>query len=473
MEVLEVEETPLLKRIDMFLLPLLVVTYLLQFLDKTSLGNAAILGVIQDTKLAGQQFSWLNSAFYFGYLVANYPVSILLVKLPLAKTMAASIVIWAVILGCHGAASNFVGLCILRVLLGAFESTISPGFTLVTGLWYKPSEHAARHGIWFLGNSLGGVCGALIAYGCSFITGGPLAAWRWLFVILGILTAIWGIVLLVFLPDAPGTAWFLKPDQRVFATLRPQKTQRSFKTNKWSHAQFIEALKDPKTWFQFTIMTVSCLSNGVISNFTSLIISGLGYDTRQTLLLGLPISVFQFIVILTSIMLASKLRRSRCLVTVGGYVIALLGVVLIRQLPRSMKAGRYAGVLLLVASSNIFPLMLSLISSNVAGFTKKATVNAIFFIGYCAGNIAGPQFFIAAEAPTYETAFTALLIIYCIIIVLVLAFRQYLAWENKRRDSIQGVSIDPEAKDAAPPQVEAMREVDETDWENKSFRYYL
>jgi hypothetical protein len=73
-------------------------------------------------------------------------------------------------------------------------------------------------------------------------------------------------VLLVFLPDAPGTAWFLKPDQRAFATLRPQKTQRSFKTNKWSHSQFIEALRDPKTWFQFTIMTVSCLSNGVISN---------------------------------------------------------------------------------------------------------------------------------------------------------------------------------------------------------------
>jgi hypothetical protein len=67
-----------------------------------------------------------------------------------------------------------------------------------------------------------------------------------------------------------------------------------------------------------------------------------------------------------------------------------------------MQAGRYAGVLVLVASTNIFPLMLSLISSNVAGFTKKATVNAVFFIGYCAGNIAGPQFFVAAEAPNYQ-----------------------------------------------------------------------
>jgi hypothetical protein len=31
---------------------------------------------------------------------------------------------------------------VLRFLLGAFESIVSPGFSLVTGLWWKPSEHA-------------------------------------------------------------------------------------------------------------------------------------------------------------------------------------------------------------------------------------------------------------------------------------------------------------------------------------------
>lgn len=86
--------------------------------------------------------------------------------------------IWAVVLGCHGASENFTALCSLRVLLGAFEATISPGFTLITGLWYKPSEHAARHSLWFLGNSVGSLLGSLIAYGCTFITGGPLAPWR-------------------------------------------------------------------------------------------------------------------------------------------------------------------------------------------------------------------------------------------------------------------------------------------------------
>lgn len=84
-----------------------------------------------------------------------------------------------------------------------------------------------------------------------------------------------------------------------------------------------------------------------------------------------------------------------------GNVLSLLGVLLIRQLPTQNIAGRYIGATLLYSNTSTVPLLLSLIASNVAGFTKKSTVNAVFFIGYCVGNIAGPQFFIIAEAPSY------------------------------------------------------------------------
>ncbi|SCO55536.1 uncharacterized protein FFMR_12692 [Fusarium fujikuroi] len=174
--------------------------------------------------------------------------------------------IWAVVLGCHGASENFSAFCSLRVLLGAFEATISPGFTLITGLWYKPSEHAARHSLWFLENSVGSLLGSLIAYGCTFITGGPLAPWRWLFIVHGIVTVGWAIALSVWLPDTPTTARFLNPAQRLRATQRPQVAQRSFKTNRWSNTQFLEAMMDPKTWFQFFVIATVSLSNSVIAN---------------------------------------------------------------------------------------------------------------------------------------------------------------------------------------------------------------
>ncbi|KAE8354353.1 major facilitator superfamily domain-containing protein [Aspergillus coremiiformis] len=135
--------------------------------------------------------------------------------------------IWAVILACHAAASSFAPLVVLRVLLGAFESTISPGFSLVTSMWYVPLEHASRHALWASGNSVGTILGGLMAYGIAHITSGPLEPWRWIFIILGVLTFIWSILLLWFLPDSPLTAGFLTPEERQLAHLRPQFFKQS------------------------------------------------------------------------------------------------------------------------------------------------------------------------------------------------------------------------------------------------------
>ncbi|TGO21196.1 hypothetical protein BPAE_0234g00080 [Botrytis paeoniae] len=468
------EEKALLRKIDWRLMPLLTASYFLQFLDKSSLNYASIMGLIPDTGLVGQEYSWLGSAFYFGYLIANYPASLGFVKFPLAKYLSVSIVIWAIVLGCHGAANNFVGLCVLRVLLGITESTVSPGFSLLTGIWYKPSEHAWRHGIWFLGNGIANTFGGLLAYGIAHI-GGRLGSWRWLFIIFGLITIAWGVLLYLTLPDAPLTARFLTQREREIADRRPQKTQHSFKKNEWSRSQCIEALVDPKTWLISLIIAVASITNGVVSNFGSLIIESFGFGQLDTILLGMPNGGFQIAAVIAATYTASKVRRSRLIIIVVGFVFALVGIFLVKELPTSNRYGRLVGCWMMILFSSAFPLLLSLMASNTAGFTKKTTVNAIFFIGYCAGNIGGPQLFKSAEAPNYHTAYNGMIACLVISIVLSIILRQYMDRENKRRDREQGVYIDPE-----PKHVEDIDDVDLTvervvltDWENKRFRYYL
>ncbi|KAJ5191249.1 major facilitator superfamily domain-containing protein [Penicillium cinerascens] len=304
----------------------------------------------------------------------------------------------------------------------------------------------------------------------------PLESWRWLFIILGLPTVLWGVLLFLILPDTPSKAWFLSREERLFAQQRHQSVQRSWKTNEWKISQFCEAIKDLKTWFFFVIITTGSLTNGVISNFSALIIQSLGFDTFTTLLLNLPIATFQFIVVIVSSLAAQRFRKSRLILVIIGNIVALVGTLLIRQQDTNNKGGRFAGVMLLLASSNIFPLMLSLISSNVGGITKKATVNAIFFLGYCAGNIAGPQMFISKEAPTHQTAFTGLLSLFCLVTAFLALFRLYLDLENKRRDKEQGKHIDAEQKDGCPvsePNNEGPNLHDETDFENSDYRYCL
>lgn len=47
-------------------------------------------------------------------------------------------------------------------------------------------------------------------------------------------------------------------------------------------------------------------------------------------------------------------------------------------------------------------MSLTMISSNIAGYTKKQVTAAVVFIGFCIGNAVGPQTFIDKEKRKYS-----------------------------------------------------------------------
>ena len=62
------------------------------------------------------------------------------------------------------------------------------------------------------------------------------------------------------------------------------------------------------------------------------------------------------------------------------------------------KWGRLVALWLCYFQGLGFSMSLTMVSSNVAGYTKKQLTGAVLFTGYCVGNIVGPQTFIAKEA---------------------------------------------------------------------------
>ncbi|KAJ5370800.1 uncharacterized protein N7496_006892 [Penicillium cataractarum] len=183
------EERRVIRKIDMNILPFMLIAYMLQFLDKQALSNSTIMGIIQDLELYGTKYSWAVSMFYFGYLLASYPVLMMLVKLPLGKSLATVFIVWAIILGCHAATKNFAGLMVARFFLGVAEASISPGFSLITSLWYRTSEQPLRHGLWFASNSASGIFASIMAWGIYHIHD-ALKPWQWLFIIMALATYI-------------------------------------------------------------------------------------------------------------------------------------------------------------------------------------------------------------------------------------------------------------------------------------------
>ena len=152
------------------------------------------------------------------------------------------------------------------------------------------------------------------------------------------------------------------------------------------------------------------------------------------------------------------------------------------------QAGRLVSYYLTGPYNAAFVMVLSMSTANTAGHTKKVVTNgastlpllpptfptplihhftAVLFLGYCTGNIVGPFFYLASQAPRYQLGIWSMIVSHLIEAVLILTLRFILARENKRRDRIQSAMEGGlEGRD-----LDATAFGDLTDKENMNFRY--
>lgn len=306
---------------------------------------------------------------------------------------------------CHAACTSFSGLMAARFFLGVGEASIAPGFALITGMFYKREEQPARQAAWFIGNSIASVIGGLVAYGIGLIKDNNVNNWQLLFLILGAITAAYGFVLLAFLPDSPAKAIFLNSTEKAVALQRTLSNKTGvLDTGKFRWNQVWMAVKDPQTWFLVLYTFCVNLCNGGITSFSSIIIAGFGFSNLKALIMQMPIGAAQLVFLLLTSGFATFVKSSRLPMMMLNCSVSVIGMALIWKLDDDNKAGRLTGLCLGAVFAANIPLSLSVITSNVAGFTKKSTVSALMFIAYCVGNIVGPQFFLPEQKPGYPVS---------------------------------------------------------------------
>jgi len=123
---------------------------------------AAIFGLREDLALQGQEYSWLSSSFYFGWLIWAIPSNLLMQRSPPGYYLAFNIFMWGALLMAQAAAKNFAGLLALRILSGAFEAIADPAFMLITSMYFTRAEQPTRISIWYAFNGIGVGGGGLI-----------------------------------------------------------------------------------------------------------------------------------------------------------------------------------------------------------------------------------------------------------------------------------------------------------------------
>ncbi|OGE54431.1 hypothetical protein PENARI_c006G10224 [Penicillium arizonense] len=434
------EEKRLVRKIDWIILPSLSVCYIFFYIDKTTLSYAAIFGINEDLHLVGNQYSWLSSIFYFGFLAWQLPTNLLMQRLPTAKYMSMNIILWGVFLALQAVSKNFATLAVLRGLSGAAEACADPSFMIVTSMWYKRSEQPLRIGLWYSSLGLGIAGGGVLGYGIGQIKG-SLPSWQYEFIIIGALCIFWGIVMLVVLPDSPLTTRYLTPSQRKIMVDRLRENQTGIENRHFKMHQFVEALTDVKVLFFFLIALLQAIVNGGITNFGTMIVKGFGFSTLGTTLLQIPYGIFISIIILSCVWLNSKMPpNSRCLMLLIFLTPNIAAAFGLRFVPESVRVGRLICYYLTGSYNASFVMLLSLTTANIAGHTKKVTASGILFIGYCVGNIAGPFFYKSNQAPVYSLGIWSMVVSHLLEVICVALLWWYLRSENKRRDESQGTT---------------------------------
>lgn len=223
--------------------------------------------------------------------------------------MGVNIILWGIVLMSTAACSSFAGLATARFILGMTEATISPGFVAVTGIWWTRQEQASRSALWISFLGVGSFVGVLVAYGIGHITG-HLHPWRYIYLILGAVTIVWGVVFTLCVPDGPARVKWLSEDEKVAAVQRVVENKTGTKSRRFVRAQVVEACLDPKIVILGLISFVNALASGGLS-FGSLIISGLGFGPIETTLMNLPLSTVQLVAQLGCGYLTSKISNSR------------------------------------------------------------------------------------------------------------------------------------------------------------------
>ncbi|RAO70591.1 uncharacterized protein BHQ10_006603 [Talaromyces amestolkiae] len=462
------EDRRILRKVDMCLIPLLFFSYLFQYLDKQAMGYSAILGLRTDLHLVGQDYSWASSIFYFGYLVASGIVAVLIVRLPVGRFMSGSMGIWAAILMLTVLSKNASGLWAARFFLGFVESAIAPSMSLIISMWYKRSEQPIRQAAWFMGNVIGGLVGGLLGYGIGHVN--SIAPWKALFLLFGGITFAWSILCWFLIPDSPLTAWFLSQEDQVKAIERVQDNLTGIKNHQVKRYQVVEALLDPKTWLLALFQFTQNVPNGGAGSFASIVVEGFGFSRLNTLLVQMIATAYQIFFIVLSALGSTYLKNTRTYWMALNTIVALIGTVMIREIPAEQIWARFAGYCFIIVFSANFPLTMVMITSNTAGFTKKATTTAVVFVAYCAGNIVGPQIMFADEAPSYPSGFAGMLVCFACSAVITMILRLYLIWENKKRDAL-GEAPDVVEIDGFPVPASSLNLIDKTDWEIHQFRY--
>ncbi|KZV82342.1 MFS general substrate transporter [Exidia glandulosa HHB12029] len=386
-----------IRKVDYRLLPILGALYAFSLIDRSNLSLARVVGAEVELKLnVGDRYSISTLLFFIPYILLEIPANLLGPRLWLGSIAF----VWGSTMTGMGFVKSWQALAGCRVVLGACEAGFFPGCVYLISTWYVREEVQTRLAIFYLLSNIVAGFTPIFAYGVSTIgVAAGLYAWRWIFIISGLLTVFFALISYFLIVDFPDKARFLDEKQKTLVRDRIEYDRGDAAPDTLTFAKCLTYAKDLKIWAFAYLFCATTVPSYAMSFFLPVILAGMGYNIRDTQLLAAPPYVAATFFGLTAAYLADRTRMR------GPFIIGQGLVVIIGLSMTAFAKGngpRYGGTFLtLCGTSANVPAVLAFQSNNIVGQAKKSFASAVVIGAGGLGGIIASVAFREHDAPHY------------------------------------------------------------------------
>lgn len=418
------EEKKILRKTDYYVTFWALVMFTSLNLDRGNIVQALSDDMLPDLGLTRNDYNLGQTIFYVSFLAAELPSQLISKKIGSDIWVPIQMVLWSAISMSQAALNGKASFFVTRALIGAIQGGFICDVCLWMSYFYTSKELPFRLGIFYIANPMTTVLSSILALGLLKISTESMPeGWRWLFLLEGLITLIVGLISFFKMPASVSQTkswynkkgWYTDREEKILINkvLRNDPSKGDLNNRKAVSAkELIWGILDYDLVFIYIARFLLDIGTSPVTNYLTLLLRGMGYNTTQTNALSIP---YNFLMILTMLLTTyySEIWNTRALMLASIPVWYTICLFVLRFWPDAQenKWGTWVLLTIMLGHAPSWPLSISWCSANSNSVRSRAISAAVVNIFSQAGSIVATNIYRDDDKPLYKRGNTDLIII--------------------------------------------------------------
>ncbi|MEU7488117.1 MFS transporter [Streptomyces sp. NPDC042319] len=256
---------PAYRKVFLRIVPLIMLMYLLAWMDRVSIGFAA-LTMNKDLGITATNFGLGAALFFVGYFFFEVPSNVIMEKVGARVWLARIMVTWGLVAAATAFVVGEYSFYAARTLLGIAEAGFFPGVLLYLTYWVPRAVRGRITALFIMAAPIASAIGAPLASLVLTQLDGAfgLRSWQVLFLLLGVATVLVGVLVFWLLPSRPAEAAWLSDSERRF--IEGELERERAETPDAPHQSKLSVLKSPQV-LALALIFFGINAGGYLLNF--------------------------------------------------------------------------------------------------------------------------------------------------------------------------------------------------------------